>query len=87
MALILHIYKQKTQDSSIIENYRAVTLINCTCKGYEDILCQRITNHLEGLKGIARGHRARRHMSNEELVHTLTSAARARHQHSGAGTY
>ena len=67
-ALIRPIYKPKTKDPSVIENYRAVTLINCTCKGFEDVLCQRITNHLEARKGIAPGQGARRHMSTEELV-------------------
>ena len=86
-ALIRPLYKPKTHDPLAIKNYRAVTLINCMCKGYESILFNRVASHLEGRRGIAPGQGARRHMGTEELLYTLTSAARDRHAHHGTGTY
>jgi len=86
-ALIRPVYKPKTKDPLTIENYRAVTLINCICKGYEMILFNRVSAHLEGRKDVSPGQGARRHTGTEELLYTITSAARARHAHSGEGTY
>jgi hypothetical protein len=86
-ALIRPLYKPKTKDPLTIENYRAVTLINCICKGYESILFNRVSAHLEGRKGVSPGQGARRHTGTEELLYAITSTARDRHAHSGEGTY
>ena len=46
-ALVRPLYKPKAKDPLLIENYRAVTLINTVCKLYEDTLCARVVHHLE----------------------------------------
>jgi hypothetical protein len=86
-ALIRPIYKAASKEPLMVENWRAVTLVNVLAKGYESILCLRITNHLEQRRNIAPGQGARRNVGTEELVYTLISAARDRHAHNGSGTY
>ena len=86
-ALIRPLYKAKTKDPLVIEHYRAVSLVNCVCKGYETILFNRTSSHLESRKDISPGQGARRHTGTEELLYTITSAAKARYAESGEGTY
>jgi hypothetical protein len=86
-ALIRPLYKAKTKDPLVIEHYRAVTLVNCICKGYETILFNRTSTYLESRKDIAHGQGARRHTGTEELLYTITSAAKSRYAETGEGTY
>ena len=86
-ALIRALYKPKTKDPLVIAHYRAVTLINSLCKGYESLLFNRTSEHLEARHGIAPGQGARRHMGTEELLYTMSATARDRHAHTGEGTY
>ncbi|MGB1607458.1 MAG: reverse transcriptase domain-containing protein, partial [Promethearchaeia archaeon] len=87
LALVRPLFKAKTKEPLVIANYRAVSLINCICKGYETVLFNRTSAHLESRKDISPGQGARRHMGTEELLYTITSTAKARYAHSGKGTY
>jgi hypothetical protein len=46
-ALIRPIYKAASKEPLMVENWRAVSLVNVLAEGYESILCFRTTNHLE----------------------------------------
>jgi len=86
-ALIRPIYKAASREPLMVENWRAISLINVIAKGYEATLCHRITSHLERQKGIAPGQGARRNTGTEELVYTLISTIRARYAHDGSPTF
>ena len=87
-ALVRPLYKPKAKDPLLIENYRAVTLINTVCKLYEDTLCARVVHHLEDNRGLSPSQAgSRRFLGCTEMVYTLVTAARHRHASSKEGTY
>ena len=86
-ALVRPLYKPKAKDPLVIENYRAVTLINTLCKIYEDILCARVVHHLETNKGLSPSQAgSRRFLGCTEMVYTLISAVKHRKEHMQEGT-
>ena len=87
-ALVRPLYKPKAKDPLLVENYRAVTLFNTMCKIYEDILCARVVHHLETNRGLSPSQAgSRRFLGCTEMVYTLISAVKHRHELKKEGTY